>query len=184
MENNQKAAKPFLPVYVELKTDFAQDYHKRFSGQLIGALASIDYFISVKQENKVEAIEWKNRTQNILLGNLSKTKQSTVALISTNEIEGIEPTFPGKKQIEIGMKNPATKTYIEWLQEIDNTVAQIETLWIMGILDSNQRKKALKQISYATMLFTRTARNFINKSQKQDNHQESNEDTQATLEAE
>ncbi len=160
---NQVKQKPYLSVSVELKTEFAQEYHKKYGGQLIGALASIDYYTTVTEKGKKEALDWKERTQNILLGNIRKTSETLNALIESSSLHGVEPTFPGRKEVDINMKNPATRVYIEWLQKIDKTASEIETLWIMGVIDSNQKKKAFNQISYATMLFSRTARNFINK---------------------
>jgi hypothetical protein len=174
-DKNQPKQKPFLTVSIELRTEYAQDYHKRYSSQIIGALASIDYFMSLKSDKKAEIQEWKERTQNIVLGNLNKTSEALSALIESQQLNSMEPTFPGRKEILINMKNPATRTYIEWLEKIDNLAVEIEMLWIMGVIDSNQRKKAFSQLSYATMLFARTARNFINKDRKLKNESKTEE---------
>lgn len=167
-KKNNSDNRPYLSLTIELKTDFAQTMHEKYSRELIGGLANASRFVQLYSNNSQEAIEWDARVMGAVDNKIENVRKTMLAVLESNGIEGGSPTFPGKSMYEIKSKNPSVRKYIEWISAMDEAAILVEYAWLTQTITSNQKRKALNDMRIAARRSCRAAKNVTNKTKEKE----------------
>lgn len=184
MSENKKSNsdnRPYLSLEIELKTDFAQGMHEKYSRELIGGLANASRFVQLYSNNSKEAVEWDERVMGAVDNTIENVKKTMVAVLEDNGITGGSPTFPGKASYEVKSKNPSVKKYLEWIMEMDKAAILVEYAWLTQTITSNQKRKALNNMRISSRRSCRSAKNITNKIKEDSNKKEEVSNQEKTI---
>lgn len=135
---------PILQRKIRLKTNHAQRVHHRGFGRTSNSLHRVDVVLQIISDQKsVDEVEQIiDELFDQYLTDIGQEQARLASLLESNGITG-EPEYTNPLDVSVEISSPQVSRLVRVLEQFENLVVAIDTLWLYGVFNNKQRKDSI-----------------------------------------
>jgi hypothetical protein len=136
-------SRPVIERTVSLRTETAQRVMEREYGRVENALYSLEVILRIiGKPEAVDAIE--TAVNQLLMDCIRLVEQEQERFKKLMDDHGIleSPNYTQAREIRVAVSSPQVGQYLLLVQKLDELIARMDALWLMGVLSNQQRADA------------------------------------------
>ena len=139
-ETPRPYSRPVFEKSIELRTETAQRVMEREFGRVENALYSLEVILRII--GKPEAVDVIESSVNQLLVDcIRHVEEEQDRFKKLMDDYGISepPNYTQAREIRVAVSSPQVGQYLLLVQKLDELIARMDALWLMGVLSNQQR---------------------------------------------
>lgn len=133
-------SRPVIERTVSLRTETAQRVMEREYARVENALYSLEVILRII--GKPEAVDTIETAVNQLMmkciGQMDAEQERFNKLMDDHGISEL-PNYTQAREIQVSVSSPQVGQYLLLVQKLDELIARMDALWLMGVLSNQQR---------------------------------------------